>query len=90
MEKKPSAKLMSLLLVLAAMIWGAAFVAQSEGTKYVGACTFVCTRYILSAAILIPPGLLAGQKGEKKNPDGSAPEKSDRNGGWLISADFVL
>ena len=54
--------MMSLLLVLAAMIWGAAFVAQSEGTKYVGACTFVCTRYILSAAILIPLGLFAGRK----------------------------
>ena len=56
---------MSLLLVLAAMIWGAAFVAQSEGTKYVGACTFVCTRYVLSAAILIPLGLFAGRKGGK-------------------------
>ena len=56
---------MSLLLVLAAMIWGAAFVAQSEGTKYVGACTFVCTRYVLSAAILIPLGLIAGRKGGK-------------------------
>ena len=56
---------MSLLLVLAAMIWGAAFVAQSEGTKYVEACTFVCTRYVLSAAILIPLGLIAGRKGGK-------------------------
>lgn len=57
---------MSLLLVLAAMIWGAAFVAQSEGTKYVEACTFVCTRYVLSAAILIPLGLAAGRKGGRK------------------------
>ncbi len=56
---------MSLLLVLAAMIWGAAFVAQSEGTKYVGAFTFVCTRYILSALILIPLGLIAGRRGGK-------------------------
>ena len=54
---------MSLLLVLAAMIWGAAFVAQSEGTRYVEACTFVCTRYILSAAILLPLGFIAGRKG---------------------------
>ena len=57
---------MSLLLVLAAMIWGAAFVAQSEGTKYVQACTFVCTRYVLSAAILIPLGLITGRRGGKK------------------------
>ena len=56
---------MSLLLVLAAMIWGAAFVAQSVGTEYVEACTFVCTRYVLSAAILIPLGLFAGRKGGK-------------------------
>ena len=65
MGNKSSNKLMSLLLVLAAMIWGAAFVAQSEGTKYVGACTFVCTRYVLSAAILIPLGLASGRKGGK-------------------------
>ena len=60
---------MSLLLVLAAMIWGAAFVAQSEGTKYVEACTFVCTRYVLSAAILIPLGLVSGRKGGRKPLD---------------------
>ena len=57
--------MMSLLLVLAAMIWGAAFVAQSVGTEYVGACTFVCTRYILSAAILLPLGFVKGRKGGK-------------------------
>ncbi|MBQ6197218.1 MAG: DMT family transporter [Lachnospiraceae bacterium] len=61
--------MMSLLLVLAAMIWGAAFVAQSVGTEYVGACTFVCTRYILSAAILLPLGLAEGRK-KRKAPAG--------------------
>ena len=44
----------NLLLLLTAMVWGVAFVAQSVGTDYVGPWTFVCTRYILSTIVLIP------------------------------------
>lgn len=54
--------LMSLLLVLAAVIWGAAFVAQSEGTRYVGPFTFVAVRYFLSALVLLPLSLYTGRK----------------------------
>jgi len=62
MKEKRLQTVMSLLLVLAAVIWGAAFVAQSEGTKYVGPCTFVATRYLLSALVLLPLSLWTGRK----------------------------
>lgn len=44
----------SLLLVLAAFIWGVAFVAQSVGMDYVGPFTFIGARYLIGGAVLIP------------------------------------
>jgi drug/metabolite transporter (DMT)-like permease len=44
----------NLLLLLTAMIWGAAFVAQSVSMDYVGAFTFLCTRSILGGVVLLP------------------------------------
>ncbi len=43
-----------LLLVLVAMIWGTAFVAQSSGMKYVGPFTYNCVRMLLGGIVLIP------------------------------------
>lgn len=43
-----------LLLLLTAMIWGAAFVAQSAGMDYVGPFTFLCARSILGGIFLLP------------------------------------
>lgn len=37
----------SFLLVLAAFIWGVAFVAQSVGMDYVGPFTFIGARYLI-------------------------------------------
>lgn len=42
------------MLFLTALIWGVAFVAQSEGTSYVGAFTFNCCRFVIGGAVLIP------------------------------------
>ena len=42
------------MLLLAAIIWGFAFVAQSEGMNYVGPLTFNAVRYIIGAVVLIP------------------------------------
>ena len=42
------------MLFLAALVWGVAFVAQSEGLNYVGAFTFNTCRFILGGAVLIP------------------------------------
>lgn len=44
----------SFLLLLAALIWGIAFVAQSAGGDAVGPYTFNCIRSILGAMILVP------------------------------------
>lgn len=42
----------SLLLALTAAIWGVAFVAQSEGSQYMGSCTFTALRSLIAAAAL--------------------------------------
>lgn len=44
----------TLLLVLTALIWGCAFVAQSVGAEYVGAFTFLASRSWLGGIVLLP------------------------------------
>lgn len=44
----------SLLLILAALIWGVAFVAQSVGMKYIGPYTFSFIRCMIGAMVLLP------------------------------------
>ena len=44
----------SLCLLLAATIWGSAFVAQSVGMEYVGPFTFNGVRSLIGAAVLVP------------------------------------
>ena len=44
----------SLCLLLAAAIWGIAFVAQSVGMEYVGPFTFNGVRSLIGAAVLVP------------------------------------
>ena len=44
----------SLLLLLTAVIWGVAFVAQSAGMDYVGPFTFNAVRSLIGGAVLIP------------------------------------
>ena len=51
--KKLSIKSM-ILLVLTALIWGMAFVAQSVGMNYIGPFTFNCIRSIMGGLVLIP------------------------------------
>lgn len=52
------------MLLLTAMIWGGAFVAQSMSTGFVGPFTFNTARYAIGAAVLIPIILIA----DKLNP----------------------
>ena len=44
----------SLLLLLAAIVWGIAFVAQSVGMDYVGGFTFNAVRSLIGSAVLVP------------------------------------
>lgn len=56
----------SLILLLTAIIWGVAFVAQSEGMEYVGPFTFVFTRFIIAGFALLPIIYIFKFKGSKK------------------------
>lgn len=48
----------NLILLLTALIWGCAFVAQSVGMDYVGPFTFQCSRSLIGCAVLVPVFLL--------------------------------
>lgn len=52
----------TLLLVLTAIIWGAAFVAQSVGMDNVGPYTFNCLRFFLGVIVLVPVILIKDGK----------------------------
>ena len=54
------------LLLMTAMIWGFAFVAQRVGADYVGAFTFNGVRFILGAVSLIPVILIFEKKDKDK------------------------
>ena len=44
----------NLILLLTALIWGCAFVAQSVSMDYIGPFTFQCIRSLMGSAILVP------------------------------------
>ena len=44
----------SLFLILTALVWGVAFVAQRQGGAAAGPYTFNCIRSFLGAAVLLP------------------------------------
>jgi len=48
--------------MLAALIWGAAFTAQSVGMDYVGPFTFNCVRSLIGAVSLLPVALMFNRK----------------------------
>ncbi len=73
----------SFLLVLTALIWGVAFVAQSEGGAETGPYTFTCLRYLIGGTVLIPVIKIldkAGLSGESK-PTDAHPKKALLKGG---------
>ena len=55
----------AMLLFLAALIWGVAFVAQSMGMEYVGPFTFNGCRFLLGGVVLTPVALLREKKYRK-------------------------
>ena len=59
----------SMLLLLAAAIWGVAFVAQSVGMEYVGPFTFLASRSVLGTLVLLPYITLRDRKIKEKNAD---------------------
>ena len=55
----------SLLLTLAAFIWGTAFVAQSAGLEIIGNFTFLCLRSCLAVVVLTPVSLAIMKRNKK-------------------------
>lgn len=71
------------LLLLAAMIWGAAFVAQSVGMDHVGPFTFQAVRCLLGSFILLPAIPLMDRVGLGQKPASSTERKQLYLGGLL-------
>ncbi len=57
----------SILLLITAMIWGSAFVAQRAGMEYIGPFTFNGIRSIVGFLVLIPVILMLDAQREKEN-----------------------
>lgn len=55
------------MLLLAAMIWGAAFTAQSVGMEFVGPFTFQAARQMLGCLVLLPIIFLRDKAGSEPN-----------------------
>lgn len=64
----------SFLLVLTALIWGVAFVAQSEGGDAVGTFTFNGTRSVIASLFLLPVILV---RDGRKSPEERKRERAD-------------
>lgn len=68
----------SLILLLTALIWGVAFVAQSVGMDYVGPFTFNGVRFLIGGIVLLPcMALLKKINPQTKRPEDSAKSKKD-------------
>ena len=66
------------LLLLAAFIWGIAFVAQSVGMDYIGPFSFGASRFLLGAVVLLPVICVRRRQNRKK---GIAP--ADTKTTWI-------
>ncbi len=66
----------NLLLLLATMIWGSAFVAQDRAMDHMGPYTFQALRSFVGAAVLLPVILISWVR-RKKAPDYLPPTKKD-------------
>lgn len=80
MEKSANrAKLFRYLaLLVAAFVWGTAFVAQSEGAEFIKPFTFTASRAFLGAIVLVPVILIMNAVKKKKSPELFEKEKKDK------------
>ena len=72
------------LLVLAAFIWGTAFVAQSVGMDHIGPCTFNATRSFIGSAALLPVISVFSKRGQTP----AQPKKEKRC--WLFDRSLLI
>ena len=64
----------ALILLLVAMIWGSAFVAQSKGADRIGAFTYNFFRSVIGAAVLLPVIAVLNRR-SKQAGDNSSPSR---------------
>lgn len=80
-----------MLLLLTAMIWGVAFVAQSVGMDYVGGFTFNCIRSLIGGLVLIPCiCFLDKWKGKDKKEKTEEDPRALRRGGVSCGAALFI
>ena len=84
----------SLILLLTAVIWGVAFVAQSVGMDYVGPFTFTCVRSFIGGLVLIPCIALLQRGSRRAGKEGDAPaeqkySEKGKNSRWMLLAGGV-
>lgn len=65
----------SLLLVITALVWGVAFVAQSAGGEAVGPITFNCVRFLIGGVTLLPVIAVSDRRRNAKRASGSRRER---------------
>ncbi len=80
MEQKKISVRYSLLLFLAAFIWGVAFVAQSVGMDYMGPFTFNGVRFLIGGIVLLPVIWFREKKGLVKAQEASGTGQLLRGG----------
>ena len=68
-----------ILLIIAAFIWGSAFVAQSEGAEHLGPFTFLALRSFLGVIVLMPVIFFIGQTEKKKGNYIKSTKKDRKN-----------
>ncbi len=61
----------NLMLILTALIWGSAFVAQNSAGNILGTFSINFSRYLVGAVALIPVYLVFGKKGDKQKTKNS-------------------
>jgi drug/metabolite transporter (DMT)-like permease len=69
-----------LTLVIVAIIWGTAFVAQRKGNELVGPFTFNAVRFLVGGLVLLP--LLALQRARARTTDSPQPTQPDVGNAW--------
>ena len=85
MEQQRNKKLLSSgMLVMTALIWGIAFVAQSEGMNYVGGFTFNASRFLIGGTMLIPCVFLLRKLSNEPYQELSALEKANRTKASIV------
>ena len=67
----------SILLMIAAFIWGTAFVAQSKGLEQIGNFTFLALRSYLAVIVLTPVSLFIYKNNKKKIGEGANGENKN-------------